>query len=187
MVMTDTDQAAVDLYLRDYRALIARSIRERDGSPIPNGTLAHATVLMEAMFQTASRKIRILTGELNPRVYGTPEVVAYSRQFLADSDHSLEIIFEGDFDENQAARHPLLSAAGPGANLRLWKLKPDFRSRVISHFALMDDDTYRFEADKTKSSAVAAFGNKEFTKVLSDVFQTLRDRACIEMRLPVLA
>jgi hypothetical protein len=52
---------------------------------------------------------------------------------------------------------------------------------------LMDDDTYRFEADKTKSSAVAAFGNKEFTKVLSDVFQTLRDRACIEMRLPVLA
>lgn len=185
--MTDESAAAAELHLQDYRALIWDSIRKRDGTPIPNGTLAHATILMEAFFKTAAKQIYILTGELNPRVYGTPEVVASARQFLADADHSLEIIFEGDFDENQTARHPLLSAIGPGAKLKVWKLDPKFRKNVPAHFALMDTDSYRFEADKTQSSAVAAFGDKEFTSLLTTVFQALRDRACKEMRLRAFA
>jgi hypothetical protein len=176
-----------DLVLLNYRDLIAKRIADRDGTPLPNGTLLHAAMLMEAMFSSASKSIRILTGSLNARVYGSPEVIACARQFLATSGHSLEIIFEDEIDEDAVARHPLLASLGPGANVRLWKLKSVFRKKIVAHFALMDDDSYRFEADKTKPSAIAAFGDKVFCKTLSGFFETLQKYACEEIRLPVPA
>jgi hypothetical protein len=170
-----------------YRALILERLQARDGTPIPNGTIAHAALLVEAMFKNASDKIRILTGELNARVYGAPEIVAAARQFLADADHSLEIIFECEFNDNDAARHPLLAALGPGANVTLWRLEPKFRQAVTAHFALMDEDSYRYEADKTKDSAVAAFGDREFTESLIRLFENMKAKACVQFRMPVFA
>jgi hypothetical protein len=175
------------LILLNYRELIAKRIAERDGTPLPNGTLAHASVLIEAMFGAASKSIRILTGSLNARVYGTPEVIVCAQQFLANPIHSLEIIFEDDLDDDAIARHPLLASLGPGANAKLWKLKPAFRKKIESHFALMDDDSYRFEADKTQPSAIAAFGDKGFYNTLSTFFDALKEFGCKEIKLPTPA
>ena len=177
----------LELVLLNYRDLIAKRIADRDGTPLPNGTLLHAAMLMEAMFSAASKSIRILTGSLNARVYGSPEVIACARQFLATSGHTLEVIFEDELDDDAVARHPLLASLGPGANVRLWKLDPTLRKKITSHFALMDDDSYRFEADKAKPSAIAAFGDRAFCKSLSTFFEALKKYGCKEIRLPVPA
>lgn len=185
--MPEQSAAMAEAYLREYRSLILQSIQKHDGTPIPNGTREHASVLMEAFFKTALKRIWILTGELNPRVYGTPDVVAYCRQYLADRKHSLEIIFESNIDDGEIGRHPLLSTICASASVRLWRLKQEVRDEVPSHFCVMDDDCYRFEADKHKPSAIAAFGDPSFTGKLSEVFHTLRDRACTELRLRAYA
>ena len=159
-----------DPMLLNYGNLIAQRIEKRDGTPIPNGTLAHASLLVEAMFRHASSAVRILTGELNARVYGTPEVISRAQEFLANSEHTLEIIFEGDFDDAELKRHPLLASVNP-SNVKLFRLNADLKSKVRAHFAIMDTDSYRFEADKLKPSAVAAFGDKSFARDLLNVFE----------------
>lgn len=173
-------------HLAAYAALIAERLTKHDGTPIPNGTVAHASMLVEAMFKNASNSVRILTGELNARVYGTPEMIAAARQFLVNSDHQLEVLFEGNFDDNEAVRHPLLAAVGHFSNVKLWRLKPSLRERVLSHFSLMDSDCYRFEGDKSKPSAIAAFGDAQFTKKLSDIFNNLKSFGSVSFKMPTL-
>lgn len=158
----------------EYRRLIAEKLLKRDGTPIPNGTLRHASLLIEAIFGNAQRSVKILTGELNARVYGTSQVIAKALQFLANSDHSLDIVFESTFDDGEAARHPLLSAIRESPNVQLWRLSPSATSELKFHCALMDDDSYRYEGDKTKPAAIAAFGDRDFARTLGAVFAALR-------------
>jgi hypothetical protein len=66
-------------------------------------------MLVEAMFANAQKSVRIMTGELNARVYGTPEVIREASQFLANSEHSVQIVVESSCDDGEIARHPLLS------------------------------------------------------------------------------
>jgi hypothetical protein len=177
----------VDVVVPDYAELIRERIATRDGTPLPNGTLAHATMLLEAMFLNASKCVRILTGELNARVYGTPAVISAARQFLADSNHRLEIIFEGPFDDGEAARHPLLTVIGSNPNVSLWRLRPEVQGKLRSHFALMDDDSYRFEPDKREPSAVAAFGDPAFNSKLREVFERTKTALALPLRIKVPA
>ena len=44
------------------------------------------------------------------------------------------------------------------------------------HFVVVDDDSYRFESDKTKPSAVAAFGHKEGAENLNEIYEYLWDQ-----------
>lgn len=176
-----------DVYSPNYSELIKDRIAKRDGTPLPNGTMGHAALLMESIFLNASKSIQILTGELNARVYGTDRIVSAARQFLADSEHQLEIVFEGPIEVADAGRHPLLAIIGYDANVKLWKVNPKFRGRLVSHFALMDDDSYRFEPDKNEPSAVAAFGDRKFADQLGKIFTALKNDLSEEFRLPVPA
>lgn len=172
----------------EYLQLIEKAIKNRDGTPLPNGTLDHARMLMEAMFRTASKSLRILTGTLNARVYGTPEAIERAKQFLANPAHTLSIIFEEPFTAEQADRHPLLAAVRHFPNVKLYSLKPELRDRISSHFAVTDEDSYRYEADKTKPSAVAAFGDKEgMAGTLTKTFDLLTAIGSTPLRLPVTA
>jgi hypothetical protein len=169
-----------------YRKLISDSIAKRDGSPIPNGTNRHASMLIEAMFANAQKAVRILTGELDARVYGTPEIIREAGQFLANSDHSLTVIAESGFDDDEISRHPLLSTIQASANFHLYRATPELTSVLKFHFALMDDDSYRFEADKSKTAAIAAFGDKPFAQTLAGLFEAIHGVAQ-EIRKPVAA
>ena len=50
--------------------------------------------------------------------------------FLQTPTTAWKLYLKETFDENQTARHPLLSAIGPGAKLKVWKL-------LIQNFARM--------------------------------------------------
>jgi hypothetical protein len=173
-----------DDFLNDYDRLIESRYLAYDGKPFPNGTLRHAGMIVDAMFRHAKKRVRILTGELNARAYGTPYVIDSALQFLANSDHSLEIIFEGQFDDGEARRHPLLAMIGTDANVILYRLREDQRANVKSHFALMDDASYRYEADKRRPSAIAAFNDKTFAEQLTSIFEALRDKASDRFAYP---
>jgi hypothetical protein len=162
------------IYIPDYAELIQASIVKRDGTPIPNGTIEHATMLIEAMLRNAKSSVRILTGELNARLYGTEQIILAARQFLSDFDRKLEIVVEGKPEDKEIILNPLIVAIKSSPNLKIWRLKPERRDQLKSHFALMDDDSYRYEPDKEEPSAIAAFGDKTFTKQLDKIFEGLK-------------
>jgi hypothetical protein len=173
--------------LPDYAALIEDRIAKRDGTPLLNGTLDHAMMIIQAMFSHAVQSVKILTGTLNARVYGNEAVISAARQFLANPDHRLEIVFEEKIEELDLAHHPLLAALEGRENLQIWRVMPEYQGKFVSHFALMDDDSYRFEADKSQTSAVAAFGDKKRFKQLDSAFASVKKMMSTELRVPALA
>ena len=64
-----------NMNLTGYRQRIRTLARRRDGQAIYNATVEHATIIVEHLFSNAGESVDILTGSLNPRVYGRDRVI----------------------------------------------------------------------------------------------------------------
>ena len=157
--------------MEEYTKRVERVARERKGEPVANGSIEHARIVIEHLFLNAKNTVSIFSGKLNPEVYGVDSVVKASETFLKGSDRKLEIILEhGDISED--SQH-LLSKWSGFSQFKKKVLSPELCEKVGYHLIVVDDDCYRFEHDKTKSAAVAAWGDKDGARHLSNIFGLL--------------
>ena len=161
------------LSARDYRRFVFESAMAKDGKPIYNGSLEHAAVVIEALFNVAERKVSILTGNLNPRVYSGYEIMSQAIGFLSrNSRNELQILKEDDnleiFEFNAFIQ---VMKKFPTVSVR--NAPSDLRSRYRFHFVVADCNSYRFEQDRDSPSAIASFGDNKGGSNLCSVFDTL--------------
>jgi hypothetical protein len=131
-----------------------------------NGSAEHASVIVENLFRIANHHVRILSGDLDARVYGNPNVVQRAQEFLGHSDHKLDILVE---DANFNSTHPFLRALHSNANASIKLISPALSEGISYHFMTADEDCYRFEEQKGSHKAVAAFGDQA-TQNLNNIF-----------------
>lgn len=158
-----------------YRSRIDRLIKEMTGELVLNGSPEHATVIVERMLANAATDVSILTRRFDPRIYGTEETVAQARLCLGDSNRSIEILIE-QVNAETLSQHPFVVGNKPAieaGNLKFRALHPEWASNVAFNFAVMDDNGYRFERDKTEPVATAAFGQTDFVARLRTIFANL--------------
>ncbi len=160
-----------------YRARVRRLAQARQGDPVYNDTLDHAAVIMQNMFSYAGESVRILTGSLNPDVYGRAEIVEEARHFLRKSnDREIYILFEDKeaTEDRWRKQHSFLSGLMDYSRQIHLRFVPDeWQETYDFHFVVMDDDSYRFEPDKTMFRAVAAFGDRPGGSNLRGLFDRL--------------
>lgn len=162
--------------LAEYRQHVRTLASKRDGQPIYNATVEHASIVVEHLFSNATRRVDILSGSFNARVYGRTTVVEEAKLFLGSSaDNRLRIILEEDSPRDRLV-HPFFKACREWPNLELRIASQEVKDQYGFHFVLMDDDSYRFEIDKAKPSAIAAFGHKEGAQNLAGVYEFLWDQ-----------
>ena len=95
--------------------------------------------------------------------------------FLGDKDRTVEVLVE-ETDGRLLADHPFIKAnkeALERGNLTVRRLKPEFAEGVAFNFSVMDDNGYRFEADKGQPVASAAFGSEPFVGRLRSIYDVL--------------
>lgn len=156
-----------------YRKTVQDHARGRTGAPIFNASMEHATIVVETLFSTAQERLSILTGGLNPRVYGRESVITEAKLFLVTShQNSLRIILEKD-SEIDRQRHPLLIACSEFTNVELRVVPAKVQERYDFHFLVADADCYRFESDRTRPIATARFGDAEGAQNLNRLFDIL--------------
>lgn len=160
--------------IKAYREHIKRLATERKGETVYNGSADHAAVILENLFASAQNCVRILSGDLNAKVYGALPVVQRARQFLGHSDHKLQIIVE---TLNVSGSHPLIEELADEEGFEMYLLEPGVAERVSFHFATADSDCFRFEREKNSHAAIAAFGDTETTQHLNAVFADLLENA----------
>ena len=160
--------------LIQYRQHIRTLAKRRDGQPVYNESVDHAAVVVEYLFASAAESVDILTGNLNPRVYGRAAVVREAEFFLLMSPKSkIRIIMEEDPGELKE-RHPLLVALGGFKDRVKLRIAPDIvRRRYDFHFIVTDNDNYRFESDKKQPAAIAAFGHPQGGRNLRSQYSTI--------------
>ena len=156
--------------LDSYRARVELLARNRAGDPIYNGSTEHAVIVVEAMFAHARKRMRILSGKLNARVYSPDEVIGQARLFLADPSHQVQILLE---DDSALKDNPFYEEFSDQENVKFKKVPEDFQVLYDFHVLVMDDDSYRFESDKTEHAAIAAFGDKDGAMNLGGMYDYL--------------
>lgn len=159
--------------LDEYRQLVRSIASKRDSQPIYNASVEHASIVIENLFAKAKRRVDVLSGNFNPRVYGRTAVVEEAKLFLASSvNNKLRVILEEDSPEDRAI-HPFFQMCADSRSVQLRIASQDVQDLYGFHFVLMDNDSYRFESDKTKASAVAAFGHRKGAENLSGIYEYL--------------
>ena len=129
----------------DYREYVTAVAALADGKEtILNKTTAHASVLIATLFRKAQRTVRIVSGGLDGRVYGTDEVIAAAEGFLALPGTQLEIVIEREvsFSSNRflAALRNSNMLPSDRVTLRRSEIPVPF------HFLLADESHYRFRS-----------------------------------------
>lgn len=142
--------------LKDYRQRVKLIADLRDGGSIFNGSAEHASVIVENLFRIARHHVRILSGDLDARVYGNPNVVQRVEEFLSYSDHRIDVLVE---DATFNKSHPFVRATTSNPNVSIHQIDSHLSEGLPYHFMTADEDCYRFEEVKGSHKAVAAFGD----------------------------
>lgn len=159
--------------LPEYREFVRSLASKRDGEPIYNASVMHASIVIESLFANAERRVDVLSGILNARVYGRESVIEEAKLFLAlSAKNKLRIILEQDSPEDRTI-HPFFKASASMPNIELRVAPQKVQDTYGFHFVLVDNDSYRFESDKSKPSAIAAFGHKEGAENLNEIYEYL--------------
>jgi hypothetical protein len=163
----------------EYRTAVARALAGADSSPVFNGTLDHARVVIEESFKIAQSHVRILANKLSPACYDSEEVVAAATAFLSKPDTKLEMLVEEP--EAGAASNRFVQAVRRvgGSRVRLLAVPKDIQQGYTFNFLTLDGSAYRFEEDRTKPIAVVAGGaaNLPVARHLTELFDNLFARS----------
>lgn len=154
----------------DYRKKVRDAAVRRDGHPLYNGSIDHASVLTEALFEFSNNEVCILTGGLDAHVYGNNEVIEKARAFLSVPNRKVRILVETP-SSIDVIDHPFIREFNDSDDVEIRKISEVYD--ISQHFTVMDGDSYRFEEDKTKYSAVAAFGHREGGEHLLSIFDEI--------------
>jgi hypothetical protein len=159
--------------MEEYFARVAKAASERNGEPIYNGSLDHARIIAEALFKHAQKSVDVYCGELNARVFGPDRILDEAEQFLASPNHSVRILVENKDVLSKA--HPFIARLNGRSNMEYRHLPSDVAKKIGFHAMVVDGDSYRFEADKRKYAAVAAWGDGKGAGNLQRIFNSLWD------------
>lgn len=155
-----------------YRAAVLDAKNRRNGEPvIANRSYAHATVIVEHLFEAARHKVQILTERLAPEVFDDEAVKAAATGFFERCpDGTLEILVENDI-----ANHPFLAALAPfQQRITVTRVPEEVVGRYSYNFCLVDDDCYRFEQDRGSVEATIQFGNTVTAQQIQTAFNAIR-------------
>lgn len=164
------------MVIENYREKIDRLISESTGEVVLNGSHEHAAIIMERMFARAENSVKILTRKFDPRIYCAPKTVEAARQMLGDKSRFIQILIE-EIDATNQKGSPYFEDFASFGNLEILQVPEILREPVTVNFALMDDCGYRFERDQNGATAIVAFGEKELSPRLSNLFDNIWARS----------
>ena len=163
-------------HVQEYRQIIEKFAAQRLNQRVPNGLPQHAAILIETMFQHAAAEMRIFSGDCNETVFGKPSTIAAVCNFLSKPYAVLRILVQNEKDQEWVDTHPLVTALkeleSPHGQVEIIAAEGVYSTDEANHFAVMDNDGYRFEFDHQNTKAVANFNEPEVAKELLSAFDS---------------
>jgi len=159
--------------LEYYRDQIDRLLRgESSEKFMLNGSEEHAAIIIERMFATAKKDMKIMTRRLDPAIYAGEEVLAQMESFASDPSTSTKIIVE-DIPVESLSVHGMYGYHKALPNVEIRRLRADIADQLKFNFSVMDSEKYRFEADKTAVNATVRVDDPRFANEAAEYFDAL--------------
>lgn len=158
----------------EYRQLIERLAMGGVNQRIPNGVPLHASILLEAMFRHAKADIRIFTGVLSEKTYDYQGLIVAARRFLSRPGSRLKILLQKPQSKAQLEQRQLIRVlTDVGENrgdLDVRCAQGVYATEAAKHFAVMDEQGFRFEIDHENTRAIANFNEPDLAAELTLTF-----------------
>lgn len=161
----------------------AAAAQESASEAFLNRHVEHAWVIIDLLFRKADRRVEILTGGLNPAIYGDARVVESAIAFLdrswapSPAEQNLVILLEKDTD---CADHPLISRARAyREQIEIRRVPETMRDTYPFHFVIADSKHYRCKKLRGLPEAVVQFNAPETAETLHQLFAQIRDQSRI--------
>lgn len=165
-----------NMSLAEYGRRVREHAARRDGHPIFDNSIEHASIVIESLFLEAERSVAVLSGNLIAKICGRDSVVEAAKLFLVSSaKNRLRIILESVAPEDREI-HPFFRGCSELRGFAVRVASPPVQRLYDFHFVLADDDSYRFEGDKAKAAAIAAFGHVEGAQNLEGIHEHVWDQ-----------
>lgn len=159
--------------MQEYKEYVKEMARLRTGESFYNNSVDHASAIIETLFETAQREVCFLTTALNPEVFGREDVVEKARLFLSDAKHDLRILIETNPSETVSPGHPLVEEMHKHHTVQMRQLPAFLTADIPYHFTVADADSFRYEPDKQRWVASAAFGDERSGRKLQTIFDSV--------------
>ena len=158
----------------EYFELIDKCAETRRNLIIHNGERQHAAYLLKTFFKNAKSNIRIFTGQLFEGVFGDQSLQEEACKFLREDDsHSIQIAYQERADILKSTFiQTILNDQQRKGSIAIWNASEKY-SDCKNHFAVMDEEAFRFETDHDFTRAVANFGDPAYARKLIDIFDNI--------------
>ena len=115
----------------------------------------------------------ILSRRFDPRIYGTDALIDSAKLFSGQPERKTRIALE-NANPDEFINHPFAIELEHNSNIEFRKIPDHLHDIIKSNFTVMDKCSYRFEEDKQKAVAIAAFGDTNgFAERLSGYFDNV--------------
>ncbi|WP_434613227.1 hypothetical protein [Azospirillum sp. B2RO_4] len=164
----------MDRYREQVQSYAEYGRSGRASLPVFNRSVGHAAIIIEILFRESEKEVDILTGCLNQDVYGKSEVISACRDFLIKGGR-VRVLVER-FEEFSINDHPMILGISDVAGQGCFDVRfvPEERQSLYTyHFAVSDGKSYRMEGDRTKTEAIAQFGDVQISGSLVERFNEL--------------
>lgn len=165
-------------HIDEYKRMIKLFADGKIAIRIPNGRPEHASILMQAMFENATSTVRIFTRDLNEKIYGSAEMLKAVRSFIDRPNSCLKILFQNNQSLSLVEQHPLLkeitniTSSGQHGTIEIKNAVGSYANNAANHFAVMDNDAFRYETNHDGCKAVANFYEPKIAKNLIQAFDS---------------
>lgn len=159
-----------------YREQVRKLAEQEDGTPFFNSSAEHARIIMEEGFAKADVEILILSHALDTRVYGGEDLAEDASYFLKKTGSRLRLLVEKKAAAEAIEGHPLIARITKERNaghVEVRTVPEEATKEYAYNFSVIDGKHYRFEPDRSKIAAVAAFGEKKTSRHLKEIFEII--------------
>jgi hypothetical protein len=174
----------VDEEFGSYKARVKEARLRGADDVIYNTSVAHAAILVEELFNSASERVGILCRNLNGEAYALPEVIAAAQKFLDHPKATLTLLIETEIDQHHAFLREV--AHDPRYRNQVTLRSPvDLPAGAGFNFMVADRRGYRYEEDANVPNAIACFNAPDVAGPMDDLIEKIAKVATLqEARIP---
>jgi hypothetical protein len=163
-----------DPKIAEYVSMINEKADNNSPELLPNSGEIHASIAMSKLLEKTKEIARIIVGSFSGPVCDRPNYLASLRGCIS-RDVKFRIIHIDDINTKSEAYQYLIAAKGNGKDILFHRASDEFKNKitinnVIRHFAVFDEDKFRYEVDTKKFVGWFSFNDSKNASILLRAF-----------------
>lgn len=156
--------------LKEYRKMVETAAASSEQSVFGNGTFAHAQIVIEVMFRSASKAVKMMADRTKDNIYSSPSITKEVEDFLLRGGNLQIVATEGIGDSDE--KFWALVCGRPSVEVREMPLglKDDLKEDLAFHLLIGDERNVRYEHDSRVRKAIVSFNDADYAKSCSELF-----------------